>query len=303
MGGQVQVHGLRASLVDAGLLIPTCQDGVFGHSEAYEELITALGRLVHDLAAGQGGTLLSFPPVVTREVFERTGFLESFTNLVGAVRCFSGSSEDHTRVIKAIAAGEDWAAHFGPTDVALASAACHPVYPLCTGVLPEGGRRFEVSGYCFRHEPSIDLARMQAFRMHEHVYVGEPDAALEYRDEWLAVACRTLASLGLDVATQPANDPFFGRGAGLLAEVQRQEERKIEIVVTSPALPGPTAIASGNWHQDHFGTSFAIRTAAGEVAHSACMAFGLDRIALALFAAHGTDNGGWPAAVRSQLWP
>ena len=34
-----------------------------------------------------------------------------------------------------------------PAEVVLCSAACHPVYPLCTdGRLPAGGRRFEVYG-------------------------------------------------------------------------------------------------------------------------------------------------------------
>jgi seryl-tRNA synthetase len=174
---------------------------------------------------------------------------------------------------------------------------------MCRGSLPAGGQRFEVLGYCFRHEPSLDPARMQAFRMHEHVYVGEPSAALAHRDDWLAVACRALADLGLEVTMEPANDPFFGRGAGLLAQLQREEERKIEIVSPLPGYSKPTAIASGNWHQDHFSSQFGIETQSGEAAHSSCMAFGHDRISLALLATHGLDPAGWPDAVRAKLWP
>ncbi|MGH9107209.1 MAG: amino acid--[acyl-carrier-protein] ligase [Acidimicrobiales bacterium] len=293
----------RDSLVEAGMLIPTGVGGLFGHSQRYESIVSGLASMVHRLGAGQGATVLNFPPVVPRQVFERTGFLESFTNLVGAVRCFSGSGEDHARFMKALSAGEDWSAHFGPADLAVASAACHPVYPLCGGgELPPGGRRFEVSSYCFRHEPSVGVARMQAFRMHEHVYVGEAAAALRFRDDWLAAASGALRDLGLDVAAEPANDPFFGRGAGLLAELQREEERKIELVVALPGDAAPTAVASGNWHQDHFGVSFEIKSAGGEVAHSACMAFGLDRLTLALLAAHGLDTDRWPVSVRSRLW-
>ena len=63
----------------------------------------------------------------------------------------------------------------------------------------------------------------------------------------------------------------------------------------------PTAITSSNYHLDHFGVAFDIRTADGEVAHSSCVGFGLERIALALFKTHGMDPEAWPREVRSVL--
>jgi seryl-tRNA synthetase len=65
----------------------------------------------------------------------------------------------------------------------------------------------------------------------------------------------------------------------------------------------PTAIASANYHLDHFGVPFAIRTADGEAAHSACIGFGLERITLALLRTHGLDPADWPTTVRTRLWP
>ena len=44
-----------------------------------------------------------------------------------------------------------------------------------------------------------------------------------------------------------------------------------------------------------------MRTPDGEVAHSACFGYGLERITLALFATHGMDVAGWPGEVRSAL--
>jgi seryl-tRNA synthetase len=294
---------LRGRLVAAGLLVASSVEGVFGRSETYESVVAGISRMVHALGTSQRPTLVSFPPVVPKEVFERTGYLESFPNLVGAVGSFSGSDEEHARLLRTFFAGKDWSDQLGPTDLVLCPAACHPIYPMCTGRLMDGGRRFEVSGYCFRHEPSLDPARMQAFRMHEQVYVGQPAAALEHRDHWVELAVGALSELGLVVTTEVANDPFFGRAGDLFARHQINEARKIEIVSPLPGYAAATAVASGNWHQDHFGSQFGIQCADGTVAHSSCFGFGLDRIAIALLCAHGLDPTVWPGSVRSLLWP
>lgn len=64
-----------------------------------------------------------------------------------------------------------------------------------------------------------------------------------------------------------------------------------------------TAIASANYHQDHFAQEFGIYTADGQMAHTACVGFGLERITLALFRKHGFDVAEWPVDVRKRLWP
>jgi hypothetical protein len=49
------------------------------------------------------------------------------------------------------------------------------------------------------------------------------------------------------------------------------------------------------------GVAFDIRTHDGAVAHSACVGFGLERVALALFKKHGLQLEKWPAEVRDVL--
>jgi seryl-tRNA synthetase len=58
---------------------------------------------------------------------------------------------------------------------------------------------------------------------------------------------------------------------------------------------------SFNYHLEHFGETWGIKTEAGEYVHTACVAFGVDRLAVALFAEHGLDVGKWPKAVRANL--
>jgi hypothetical protein len=58
---------------------------------------------------------------------------------------------------------------------------------------------------------------------------------------------------------------------------------------------------SFNYHRDHFGTTWDIRDANGEPAHTGCVAFGMDRLAVAMFHTNETDLAKWQAEVRALL--
>jgi seryl-tRNA synthetase len=100
-----------------------------------------------------------------------------------------------------------------------------------------------------------------------------------------------------------ANDPFFGRLGTAMANNQKDEILKLEGTTPIGSSDHPVAIISGNCHRDHFGEPFAITSADGATAHSACVAFGVDRITLALFWKHGLDVDKWPSEVAATLWP
>ena len=139
------------------------------------------------------------------------------------------------------------------------------------------------------------------FRMHEHVRAADRATIGAWLEVWLARAKSFGEVLGLEARCSVASDPFFGRGGKLLAEAQRDQRLKLEIVAAIASDEHPTAIISLNSHQDHFGEAFGIRTADGAVAHTACVGFGLERIALALYARHGFDRSRWPSRVLETL--
>ena len=70
-----------------------------------------------------------------------------------------------------------------------------------------------------------DPARMQSFRMHEVVRLGDADSCVAFRDEWLQLGLTLLRRIGLEAQCVPANDPFFGRRGRLLAATQHHQER------------------------------------------------------------------------------
>jgi seryl-tRNA synthetase len=294
---------LRDELLSSGILVSTGTDGLYGRSSTYESIVAAVDGLVVKAAASLGTQSWRFPPVMPRSVLEQSGYLSSFPDLIGSVSTFTGNDADHRKLIEVAESGGEWTTMLEGAGVSLCPAICHPLYPTLTGTMPEGGRLYDVAGWCYRHEPSLDPARMQAFRQHDLVYVGDESGATHHRDRWLELGVSFLGALGLVVETVVANDAFFGRAGRIMAHNQRDEALKYEIVTTIDSAEHPTAIASSNCHLDHFGRPFGIQSADGQTAHSCCFGFGLDRITLALLRTHGFKPEEWPQAARDQLWP
>ena len=292
----------RQELLESGLLIGTSALGVYGRSGRFESIVTGLERLFGEMAAPTKPTVLRFPPVYPRADFERTEYIASFPDLAGIVSSFAHGDREHRELLAAREAGEPYEGFLTPSDVVLTNAICHPLYATLEGRLPEGGAHFDLSGYGFRHEPSVDPMRMQSFRMRELVFVGTPEGAQSHRDTYLDHALAVLRSLGLAVDAVPANDPFFGRAGRMLVSEQLRENLKIEMVVPIYGdLAEPTAIGSANCQREHLTAAFGILTADGEQAHGACVAFGTERVTLALLRTHGLDVEAWPTDVRALL--
>jgi seryl-tRNA synthetase len=297
----VNSNHFRSQLLEAGVLVDAGSPGLYHRSGDYETVVRALETYVRDAGRNDNPQRLFFAPVINLETLKGSGYVDSFPNLIGTIDSFDGDMKKLSEFRERVDSGGDWFDLMSPTDVALGSAACHSVYPLHKGAtLPVEGLCFEVQADCFRHEPSMDPARLQSFRMHEFVYLGDPVGALAFRDRWIAQSQQLLGDLGLVLDLVPANDPFFGRGAQMMAQGQLEKELKFEITATI-SCDTPGAISSGNYHEDHFGVTFSISTHDGHVAHSACFGFGLDRITLALYYAHGFRLEDWPDEVRERL--
>jgi len=290
-----------AELVGAGHLIPSGVPGLYGRSGTFEGVIEHFERLVSRRGADQNAEVMRFPPLLSRKTYVGTDHIETMPQLLGSVHSFEGAEAQHSEMVRLMHEGGDWTRGLVATDVVMVPAACYPLYPTATGTLPEGGRIVDLVTFVFRHEPSDDPARMQSFRQREYVRLGTPEEAVAHRDEWIRRGLEIHRSLGLDVRQELANDPFFGRGGRVMKATQREQNLKYELVVPITSEEKPTAITSSNYHLDHFGAAFDIRTADGAVAHSACVGFGLERVALALFKTHGMDPDAWPGEVRSVL--
>lgn len=292
-----------AGLVEHGHLIPSGVPGLHGRGPMFEDVRTRFDALVSRAAAPDSAEQLRFPPMIPKRVLEDVGYLKSFPNLSGSIFGFYGEAAEASELVDRALQHGDWSDLLRQTDVVLLPAACYPSYPAVAarGTLPAEGATLDLGGsYVFRNEPSDDPCRLQMFHQREMVRIGTPDQVLAWRECWIARARSIYASVGLDVDIGVASDPFFGRGGRLLARSQRQLQLKFEVLV-QVASPEPTAITSFNYHQEHFGSVFSIVGEDGEIAHSACLGFGLERVTLALFHRHGLEVRDWPAETRRTL--
>jgi seryl-tRNA synthetase len=141
---------------------------------------------------------------------------------------------------------------------------------------------------CFREADrrAGGAGRLWEFTMREIVFVGAPGWVESCRDEWMRRVHAFATSLGLDGSLEPATDPFFGvtgRGRRLLQQVKGLKY-ELQLAAGQESLP----VASFNLHETFFAQRFAMTLEDGVDAHSACVAFGLERWVLVFLEQQGT---------------
>ncbi len=214
-------------------------------------------------ALGERGEEQSYPVLVDAETLRRAEYPDAFPHLLMAPAVAADPAQPFLQGNVALA---DWF---------LSPAVCYHVYAQLSGRTLDRGETITARGHCFRNEDRAALAhgrRQIEFEMRELILIGAPEW-IEGRLAVLKPAVTALArDCRLDAEWQPASDPFFLPRAGGKAHMQRLLGTKIEL-----CLPDGLAVASINRHRAFFAERFDIFTSDSRHAHSACIAFGLDR--------------------------
>src|ERR1700722_1421885 len=232
------------------LLLPLGVAGVYGRSGEYERIVEALAGFI-TRQRNPRAEIVRFPPVVSRTLVEKSGYLQSFPHLLGCVCALHGDRPQIESAVEEFLAGKDWTDLLSASELVLSPAACYPIYPLVAarGAVPAGGLLFDVASDCFRREPSHDIDRFQSFRMREYVAIGSPEQTSSFRSEWMQIAAEMANSIALPWRIKPASDPFFGRGGTLVGRAQIEDELKFELVVPVRSADTETACMSFNCHR------------------------------------------------------
>lgn len=220
------------------------------------------------LAASSGAEEYRFPSLIARETLARAGYFEAFPD---------GATGVH-------APGHDGSHLLSP-------AVCYHCYALLADQTLEEPCVLTCVGTCHRHEGGAyePLARLWEFTMREVVFLGPAAWVARQREEWIERVRDLARSLGLAGELELATDPFFGGPARGKTLLQQLKALKYELRLRAGAEGQTLAVASFNLHEAFFGRRFGIALPGGAPAHSACVAFGLERWVFAVLAQRGFD--------------
>jgi hypothetical protein len=145
-----------SALIDARLLIPSGVRGLYGLGGVFEGVVEHFEAYVTRMGAHLSPEVMRFPPLLSRDTYEKTDHLETFPNLLGSVHSFLGDERHAMELAQRKEAGEDWSRELEAAETVLIPAACYPLYPTATGMLPPGGRtRADGNTACARGRPRV----------------------------------------------------------------------------------------------------------------------------------------------------
>ena len=257
---------------------------------------------IRSIATSLGALEMHYPSLIARTVLDVAEYPKAFPHLLmSAARLDAPASDVRTN------AGDD--ADSSATPWCLSPAVCYHAYAQLSGVVINEPIMVTARGRCFRAEQETTPGLRQAeFDMREIVLVGDRD----WIDGTIEVAKAAVesAARGLDLPGdwETAEDPFFlpaaaGQAPRLAAhempyatrsgQAPRLAAHEVPYAARSgPALmqrllkvkleyqwprAGGLALASINRHGAFFGERFHLLMADGQLAHTACVAVGLDR--------------------------
>jgi seryl-tRNA synthetase len=263
--------------------------GFFGMSGALHALAQALDGAFVDLALSLGAEREEFGPLLAVSDLRKIDYFSAFPQLV-MFPAHAGREHvaQFARANGAGASGPLVADRLDDIDAVLAPAACYAVYIAASGTTLSQAKRITVKGTCFRKEESlVPLVRQTSFRMREIVHLGSRATIASFLSEARERVLLLARALGLSTSIEKASDPFFDPARSPKYLHATLFPSKHELV------SGGVAIGSFNDHRNFFGEAFGIDTAEG-AAHTACVAFGIERWVHAVLETHGANPADWP---------
>ena len=268
------------------------QDGYISISGALLDKANELDQLFRNWAADSTATEYRFPSLISMKSLAPIAYLKSFPHLATFVTSGDRRDESLSSIAENFGTAEQIPVSgdcMEPVSQLLTPAACYHFYPRFAGRRLAEPIFLTTKCQCHRREKEyLPLQRQWCFEMREIVCIGDATAIDKFIDEQTSRVNGLVASLGLNTEWCTATDPFFDPNADPKALAQILEPVKKELC-TSDGL----AIASINKHRSFFGECYDIQVS-GESAHSACVAFGIERWLYAMFQTHGNEAASWP---------
>jgi seryl-tRNA synthetase len=282
-----------------------CGEGIFAYGGALLKLLRYFSAKTREMGINQfGATEYEFPDLFPVVPFQQGGYFETFPhhimfqttlrNDIEVLNEFSRTGwEDGNRTLKNINT---------PVNV-LKNAACGPIYPMLAqhDIGPEM-QVYYTLGRCFRNEAAniFELARLNEFSMAEVVFIGKDDLIRAGMEKAKQLWYYWIDLFNLNCVIESANDSFFAGNYKKLKFFQKIGDSKIELKLLLPHCGQYIACSSANYHRTHFSKKYDIRSGEG-FCHTACIAFGMERLAYAFLCQHGCEPEHWDQPIWDEI--
>jgi seryl-tRNA synthetase len=275
-------------------------------AEPMVSLIDRLDGLLRDIAVTEfGAAPMRYPTLLPTSVLARCGYLTSFPQHVMFATWLHADLDVYREFLAGAERGEDIDALVGRLSAGagycLPPTMCYHTFHQFAGGELAGPTTVTARGGSFRFESRYesDLERLWDFTIREIVFLGDRADVTGCRQRFLERTGALLDELGLAGHAEVANDPFFGNARTAEAvSTQLMLALKYEARLYV-AADRTVAVGSFNVHDRLFTDAFGIGLPGGEPAASACVGFGLERLAYAVACQHGPDPRGWPELLRT----
>ncbi len=274
-------------------------DGVYGYSGIVLTLFRYFEAKIREFGKANFPNLREheYPVLYPIRAYERGRYFETFPHYMMFQTVMNSDLHVLNRFSEQGTADETVFDQMKRPVNVLRHAACAPLYEILkdSRIPADEMQTYLVKGKCFRNEADhvYELARLNEFTMEEYVFAGTPEqcrAAIERaQDLWRFWA--EVFSLNCRVDT--ANDSFFAGNYKKLKLFQLMGDSKQEFKWYIPCSDDYIACSSANYHRTHFSKPYQIRTDESALCHTACFAFGIERLIYAFLNQKGTDPGQW----------
>jgi acyl carrier protein/seryl-tRNA synthetase len=226
-----------------------------------------IDQMLRRLGLECGAMEVQYPTLIHRHLLEQAEYPQAFPHLLmGACSCQDPQVTNKSLFEAPNLRSPDWY---------LSPAVCYHVYAERADQRLSRPQIVTARGHCYRHEAEFQEGRRQLeFEMREIVFIGPASWIEEQFPPMVSKINDLVSSHHLETKWVNAEDPFFLPTAKGKALMQRLMETKKELVWGETK---PLALASINRHQTFFGEKFNLRLPDDTFAHTACVAFGLDR--------------------------
>lgn len=294
-------------LIERGEVVQEA-NGVYSLGPNISRLIDFFEAHFIDLAESLDASPYRFPILIPAKYLERVGYFSAFPHSLTFATHLREDLDTIDNFAETAACNEGGLntpmESFDQIRALLSPAVCYHLYfALADKPIPNGRIAATAVGNCFRYESLnlTSLERMWDFSMREIIFVGPKDYVLEGRETARQRLEPFFKEIGLSYRVESANDPFFIGEFRKQVAFQSAFQLKFEIRARLPFKDSTLAVGSYNYHQDFFGRHLNIALEDGSPAHTACAAFGLERLAYAYISQYGPDPENWSAAVKDSI--